>query len=149
MQLSTNFSLAELTHTGTGLDNTPDSQHLAALKNLAAALERVRAEPLQGNPVSVNSAYRSAAVNAAVGGVPNSAHEQAHAADITCASFGSPYEVALAIKGWLEQNDIAFDQLIFERNIWVHYSPQNSQYGQRGEFLTFDGSVYTDGIHPI
>lgn len=108
-----------------------------------------RAEALGGNAITVNSAYRSPAVNAAVGGVPNSAHQQGNAADITCAGFGAPLAVALAIQRWLTQNKIPFDQLIFEVNSWVHVSPKNDQLGQRRKFLTFDGTAYTDGIHPI
>jgi len=148
-QLTPNFSEAEMTTTSTGLDNTPDEAHLAALTHTAEFLELLRARPLGGNAITINSAFRSPAVNAAVGGVPNSAHQQGHAADITCPGFGDPYAVATAIQQWLTDTHTAFDQLIFEENVWVHVSPQNSDYGQRGEYLTFDGSTYTDGIHPL
>ena len=150
-QLTPHFSLEELTvHPSTpGLSNMPDAAHLATLTNLAQFLERVRAEALGGNTIAVNSAYRSPAVNAAVGGVPNSAHQQGNAADITCAAFGNPLAVAQAIQRWITQKNVAFDQLIFEMNVWVHVSPKNDHSGQRKQFLTFDGTTYTNGIHPI
>ncbi|HEY4439496.1 MAG TPA: D-Ala-D-Ala carboxypeptidase family metallohydrolase [Candidatus Elarobacter sp.] len=150
-QLTPHFSLEELTvHPSTpNLSNLPDPPHLAALKNLAEFLERARAEALGGNAITINSAYRSPAVNKAVGGVPNSAHQQGHAADITCAGFGSPLRVAQALQQWLTQKKIPFDQIIFEMDAWVHVALKNDQRGQRRAFLTFDGSSYTDGIHPL
>src|ERR1700761_2786894 len=117
-QLTPHFSLAELTTTSTGLDNTPPpgSPALAALQHLAEFLERVRAEVCHNTPLHIDSAYRSPAVNAAVGGVPNSAHEQGHAADTipdASAGFGSIYDYAVAIKDWATKNAVAFDQIIF------------------------------------
>jgi hypothetical protein len=148
-QLTPHFSQAELTVTGTGIDNTPDAPHLEALTHLAESLEALRTSVFGGQAVLIDSAYRSPAVNAAVGGVPNSAHEQGHAADIRCPSFGTPYECAQAIQKWADANNVAFDQCIFEENAWVHWSPQNTEFGQRRQYLTFDGTTYTDGIHPI
>jgi zinc D-Ala-D-Ala carboxypeptidase len=150
-QLTPNFSLEELTvHPSTpSLNNMPDAAHLATLTALAQFLERIRAEALGGNGVTVNSAYRSPAVNKAVGGVPNSAHQQGNAADITCAGFGTPLAVAQAIQRWLTQNNIPFDQLIFEMSAWVHVSPKHDKLGQRRQVRTFDGTTYTDGIHPL
>jgi hypothetical protein len=72
-QLTEHFSLAELTTTSTGLDNTPDADQEARLQTLAEFMEKVRAI-LGNNAVTVDSAFRSEAVNAAVGGVSNSAH---------------------------------------------------------------------------
>ena len=53
--------------------------------------------------------------------------------------FGTPYQVALA----LSKSGIEFDQLIHERNVWVHisFNPR-----MRGQLLTFDGKHYTAGI---
>ena len=149
MQLTPHFSLEELTVTTSSFDNTPTAQAQAALQHLAEFLEEVRHAVCGDQPITVNSAYRSPAVNAAVGGVTNSAHVQGHAADTTCAAFSTVYDYAVAIQTWVTNNAIAFDQIIFEENIWVHISPQNTDFGQRGEFLTFDGSAYTSGIHTL
>lgn len=119
MNLSHNFSLAELTHSETavrrGLDNTPSLEVLENLTALAVALEAVRT--LLGAPINVSSGYRSPVVNLAVGGSQSSAHCRGLAADFTAPLFGSPEAICLAIS----KSDIAFDQLIYEGK-WVHLS---------------------------
>lgn len=144
VQLSPHFTLAELTVTGTGIDNemTPEMRQQGRLTTLAAFLEKVRAA-LGGNPVLVDSAYRNPEVNAAVGGVTDSAHMEGFAADIRCPGFGSPLMVAERLAAAGRSGAIAFDQLILEPT-WVHISRDPRL---RGELLTFDGSDYTDGIH--
>jgi putative chitinase len=140
--LSPHFSLEELTITETGIDNTPDASMEANLVTLAVFLEKVRVV-LGGNPIIVNSAYRSPAVNAAVGGVPNDAHEKGDAADITAPAFGTPFEVAQALDAAMTAGKLGVDQLIYEQT-WVHVSrdPQ-----LRGERLTLVGpGAYTTGI---
>lgn len=133
LQLSPNFSLAELTRTDTGLENNPNPAQVGLLRNLAAALEKVRARALDNKPMTIDSAYRSPAVNAAVGGVANSAHLLCYAADFRADEFGPPLEVAEAIAacGRLPATDsrkIVFDQLIYEQHEdgpagdWVHFS---------------------------
>ena len=119
MQLSNSFTLEELSHSEIavrkGLDNTPNDEQIVNLTELAMALDRV--ELLLGFPITVNSAYRSPKVNAAVGGSPVSAHIQGYAADFSCKAFGSPLEVARKIA----ESDLQWDQLIAEGN-WVHMS---------------------------
>ena len=67
MNLSQHFTLAELTHTDhRALDNTPNEGEIENLKRLAVLLELVKTQ-LGGRPIMVNSAFRSSAVNAAVG----------------------------------------------------------------------------------
>jgi zinc D-Ala-D-Ala carboxypeptidase len=121
MQLSPHFSLAELTVTGTGLANTPDEDEIARLRILAQFLEKVRA--LLGNrPITVDSAFRSEAVNEAVGGVPNSAHRLGFAADIVVDGL-TPYEVATILDRAGKDGHLVFDQLILEQlptPTWVH-----------------------------
>ena len=85
MNLSPNFTLAELTASETaernGLDNTPDATALANLQRLAEFLETIKTA-LSGKPVMINSAYRGPAVNAHVGGSKSSQHMVGCAADI-------------------------------------------------------------------
>ena len=142
-QLSPHFSLAELTTTDTGLDNTPDAHEIEILTTLAAFLEKVRV--ILGNkPVYVDSAFRSAAVNAAVGGVADSAHRLGFAADIRCPDFGSPYDVAIAISKAQEAGHIDFDQLIYEGS-WTHVSRDPQLREQR---LTHNGDgSYSYGLN--
>lgn len=150
-QLTTHFSLEELTHTDTGLDNTPSPQMRGRLSLLAVFLEKNRARALNNTPISIDDAYRSPAVNAAVGGVTNSAHMEAYAADLTDEAFGPPLAVAQAIAQAGVRGEIVYDQLIYEQHEdgpagdWVHLSrdPQ-----ARMEQLTRlpDGS-YIFGLH--
>jgi hypothetical protein len=114
-QVSQHFTLAELTHTDTGLPNQPDTEAMANLGITAAHMEKVR--DLLGHPIIINSAYRGPEVNQAVRGVKTSAHCLGHAVDFTCPGFGNPTEVAFEIAN----SKIKFDQLIREYG-WVHIS---------------------------
>ena len=84
MKLSPNFTLEEMTVSDYAarheLDNTPQNEHLMNLKRLAAFLESLRA--VLGKPISINSAYRSPQVNAAIKGSKTSQHCHGTAADI-------------------------------------------------------------------
>lgn len=122
MSLTRHFSLFELTRTDTGLDNTPGPRDLDNLLLLAGMLERVRAV-LGDQPIAISSGYRSAEVNARVGGSPNSAHRHGLAADFTCRHYGTPRDICEA----LIAAGLAWDQLILEfptatqpGGQWVH-----------------------------
>ena len=136
--MTPNFTLAELTRTDTGLPNTPDADQLANLERLAATLERVR-RVLGDNPLRVTSAFRSRAVNKAVGGSPTSAHVLGLAADFTCPRFGPPLAVCQAI----EAAGIEFDQLIHEYGQWIHLGigPR-----KRSQLLTIDRHGTRSGL---
>lgn len=121
MNLSPHFTLNELTHSQTaarrGIDNRPPESVLANMRNiLCPGLEQVRA--LLGKPILISSGYRSQRLNVAVGGSVTSQHMLGLAADFTCPGFGTPLEVAHAIK----QSGIEFDQLLYEFDSWVHIS---------------------------
>lgn len=142
MNLSPHFTLAELTTTTTGLDNTPNAAETEVLRTLAAFLEKVRTV-LGNRAITINSAFRSKAVNDAVGGVSNSAHRLGYACDFVCPSFGTPYEICRALDAAEKAGKIKFDQLIQE-GTWVHVSRDPKLRGQR---LTLaPGGTYLDGI---
>jgi zinc D-Ala-D-Ala carboxypeptidase len=114
------FTLAELTRTDhRTLDNTPDPTALANLQRLAEFLERVR-EVLGGRAVVVNSAYRSKAVNDAVGSKDTSQHRLGCAADIRVPGM-APDAVVRAVRA----SGLAYDQLIREFDSWTHISIPN------------------------
>lgn len=144
MKLSEHFTLDELTHSEMAvrfsLDNSAPSDVIENLKVLAAGLEEVR--ELLGCPMHVNSAYRALAVNRAVGGSSGSAHCVGLAADFVAPQYGTPQEIARAIR----DGGIKFDQLIFE-GAWVHISFEPKM---RNQVLTarFDSgrATYTAGI---
>ena len=117
-KLSKNFTLQELTVTGTGLPNKPTETETANLQALVTnVLQPLR--DLYDKPIKVNSGYRSAAVNRAIGGATNSQHSKGEAADLDAADNASLF---LLIRQFLP-----FDQLIWEGGTdtqpdWVHVS---------------------------
>lgn len=86
MKLSPNFTLAELTRTSyPPLQDSPPLEVVCSLVFLCAtALQPLR--DFLGEPVNISSGYRSAALNAKVGGVPGSFHRRGLAADILVSS---------------------------------------------------------------
>ena len=118
--MTPHFTLAELTRTDhRTLDNTPDAAALANLTRLAAFLEQVR-EVLGGRVVVINSAYRSKAVNDAVGSKDTSQHRLGCAADIRVPGM-TPDAVVKAVMA----SGLAYDQLIREMDSWTHISIPN------------------------
>ena len=123
-QLSEHFTLEELTHTDhRELENTPNETELANLKRLAEFLETVKSV-LGGKPIMVNSAFRSKAVNDAVGSKDSSQHRVGCAADIRVPSM-TPDEVVKAIIA----SGIGYDQIIREFDRWTHISVPNDPAG--------------------
>ena len=134
MNLTPHFTLEELTVTDhRTLDNTPDAAALANLQRLAEFLEKVK-ELLRFKPVMINSAYRSAAVNAAVGSRDSSQHRLGTAADIRVPGM-TPDEVVRAVIG----SSLPFDQCIREFDSWTHLSiPNTPDLNPRKQDLIID-----------
>ena len=113
--MTPHFSLAELTHTDhRSLNNTPNPGELANLKRLALFLETVKTT-LGGKPVMINSAFRSKAVNDAVGSKDTSQHRQGLAADFRVPGM-APDAVVRALLA------LPYDQIIREYDAWTHIS---------------------------
>ena len=118
--LTKNFTLEELTHTDhREFSNEPNESERANLVRLAVFLEQVKAL-LDGKPIMVNSAFRSKAVNDAVGSKDSSQHRVGCAADLRVPGM-TPNEVVQAIIA----SDLGFDQLIREFDRWTHISVPN------------------------
>ena len=111
-QISPHFSLEELTRTDTGLENDPGMALAGNMARLANTLEEVR--ELLGVPLRINSGFRSEEVNRRVGGVRNSAHLFARAADFV--PVGMSIEEAFES---IKKSGIVWDQLILEPT-WIH-----------------------------
>ena len=113
--MTPHFSLAELTHTDHRLlDNTPNAAELANLKRLAEFLETVKTT-LGGKPIMINSAFRSKAVNDAVGSKDSSQHRLGLAADFRVPGV-APDAVVRALL------HLPYDQIIREYDAWTHIS---------------------------
>jgi zinc D-Ala-D-Ala carboxypeptidase len=145
MKLSAHFSLEEFTISSKalsmGVRNEPTPAHLENLKRLAERMEAVRA--LFGRPIEITSAYRNPQVNAAVGGVPTSAHALGHAADFHVDGL-SDLEAAKCIR----DSGVKFDQLIYEKSRCVHISFDPRQRGQVLRQPGGPGSPVHSGLEP-
>jgi putative chitinase len=121
MNLTEHFTLDELTHTDhREFDNTPNESELANLKRLAAFLEDIK-KVLGGKPIMVNSAFRSKAVNDAVGSKDTSQHRLGCAADIRVPAM-TPDQVVRAVIA----SGLGYDQIIREFDRWTHISVPNT-----------------------
>ena len=121
--LSEHFRLAEFTTSLVAvtrrIDNTPPLPAICNLQQLCLhVLEPLRAH--LGHAVRINSGYRSAKLNAAVGGVKTSDHTRGCAADI----FVPDVKTGRQWFAWMMDN-LPFDQLIWEtasagKTCWIH-----------------------------
>ena len=138
--MTPHFTIEELTHTDhRTLDNTPNETELANIQRLAEFLEAVKTL-LGGKPIMVNSAFRSKAVNDAVGSKDTSQHRIGCAADIRVPGM-TPDQVVRAIIA----SDLGFDQVIREFSDpvkgggWTHISIPNQASGSpRKQALIID-----------
>ena len=124
MNLSPHFTLAELTVTDhREFDNSPTQEEISNLQRLAQLLEQVK-EAIGGKPVMVNSAFRSKAVNDAVGSSDKSQHRHGCACDLRVPGM-TPDEVVRAVIA----AGLPFDQIIREFDAWTHISVTNTPDG--------------------
>lgn len=118
------FTLAEMCASDTakekGIKNQPT---VTEVVNLTLLCTKVL-DPLRKamGPITINSGFRCAALNKAVGGVSNSQHCKGQAADI---SIKGDIAYGKKIFSWIKYN-CEFDQLIWEHNkagaYWIHVS---------------------------
>ena len=134
MNLTEHFTLAELTHTDhRELENTPNETEIKNLYRLAEFLETVKTV-LGGKPIMVNSAFRSEAVNTAVGSKNTSQHRIGAACD-----FRVPGMAPDAVVRAIIAADLPYDQIIREFDSWTHISMPNTAVAQpRRQALIID-----------
>ena len=138
-QLSEHFSWAEALKSDKaeelGISNVPDSKVTGNMMVAASQLEQVR--KLVG-PLIINSWFRSPEVNAAIGGVTQSAHCSGYAIDCR-SSVLSP----LLLCKKVADSGIKFDQIIHEYGRWMHISFDPRM---RGQVMTKFGGGYVVGL---
>ena len=136
MRLSEHFTLAELTKTKTGIENVPNEEQVNNLKRVCRWLEELRLrynlnkkEKIKNKdeeePIIINSGFRSAEVNKAVGGSPSSNHLTGCAVDIRCIGIEQALRYAAILLDISDQNKEDFDELIIERKgytYWIHFA---------------------------
>ena len=125
-KISNHISYKEGIYSATALrrdiDNTPNDEQL---KNMETIAEKIF-EPLRvyvGGPIKINSFFRSAKLNTAIGGSTTSQHCKGQAMDIDD-TFGKMSNAKMY--DWIKEN-LDFDQMIWEfgddnNPNWVHVS---------------------------
>ena len=142
MRLSEHFSLAELCKTKTGIENVPNEAQVENLKRLCRWLEKLRKRwnDLYGegdDPIIINSGFRSAAVNKAVGGVATSNHLTGCAVDIRCIGMEQALRYAAILLDISDLSHEDYDELLIERKrnvIWIHFAVRPSGNRRRTNF---------------
>ena len=142
MRLSGHFSLRELTKTRTGIENVPNEAQVENLKRVCRWLEQLRRRwnNLYGegdDPIIINSGFRSAAVNKAVGGVPMSNHLTGCAVDIRCVGIEQALRYAAILLDISDLNHEDYDELLIEQKksvIWVHFAVKPTGNRRRTNF---------------
>ena len=139
MQLSKNFSLAELVKSQTaermGLNNSPNEDQT---ENLRLLCERVL-QPVRdhfGKVVSISSGFRNEILSQKIGSSSKSQHCKGQAADFEI--FSEPNN---ELSDWIKEN-LMFDQLILEyytpgepNSGWIHVSYTKDINLNRKEYL--------------
>lgn len=124
--MSKHFTYAELLHSDTaekkGIKNIPEDIDIYMNLHILATwvLEPLRSS-MQNIPIYVNSGFRSAEVNALVGGVPNSLHLQGKAVDITAKDAGLNAAIYNKLSATKKACPCLIRELIWEGGgEWVH-----------------------------
>lgn len=149
MQLTNNFSLAELCKSQTalrkGIDNLPkDPDIVSKMQTLAEEI----LQPIRDKfgPTVINSGYRCKKLNTAIGGSKKSQHCFGEAADVEVPTLSNR-----DLAEWIK-NTLDFDQLILEfyngkdpRSGWVHVS-YKSKEDNRKQCLTINKQGTFQGL---
>lgn len=137
---------ASATATEKGIDNRILPEARAAIRALCTKiLDHLRM--VVGEPVMIRSGYRSAALNVALQGAPQSQHMKGEAADIKTSSILHGQRAAEWLAAAIVESGVPFDQVVWyhpSKGGHVHISYSISRSTQRGQTLYRDGT----GYHP-
>lgn len=136
------FTFSELLYSETAVKNKIwNGANAEQEKNLFNLVENVL-DPLRlfyGEPIRVNSGFRSEKLNSLVKGAKNSQHLRGEAADIDTGTREGNRKLAKLII----EHKLPFDQLIDEANYsWLHVSYKDDG-NNRGQILRMNKGKYT------
>jgi uncharacterized protein YcbK (DUF882 family) len=146
VRLSPHFTLDELAATSNKALAAANREEALAYVESLRALCTTLLEPVRAmfGPVKINSGFRGATLNAAVGGSKTSQHTRGEAADFYCPSA----KLARVMEWIAKESGLPFGQVILERprpgSEWIHLSlgaPWRPA-ATCGQALTNDGKVY-------
>ncbi len=160
LRLTPHFTLAEMCKTSVNLKNVPNEAQIENLKRVCRWLEQLRSRynerltlnrrrlpprPLERGlggeaPIVINSGFRSAAVNKAVGGSPTSNHLTGCAADIRVSGMEQALRYAAILLDISDESREDFDELLIERNargaIWLHFAVRPTANRRKLRFIS-------------
>ena len=94
----------------------------------------------EASPIVINSAFRSAAVNKAVGGAATSNHLTGCAADIRVSGMEQALRYAVILLDISDESREDFDELLIERNargaIWLHFAVRPTRNRRKLRFIS-------------
>ena len=133
-RLSQHMTLRELCKTSVRMENVPNEAQVENLRRVCRWLERLRRRwnDLYGegdDPIVINSGFRSAVVNKAVGGAPTSNHLTGCAVDIRVAGLEQLLRYAVILLDISDESGEDFDELLLERKgsvMWLHFAVRPS-----------------------
>jgi zinc D-Ala-D-Ala carboxypeptidase len=128
-QFSKYFTLKDLTKTRRAIANIPNEDEKSRLGFLARDVLDPLVDKYGKDSFTINSAFRSEAVNKSVGGNANSQHRWGQAVDITFTKLSKDEDIFDRFEEIVASN-IPYDQIIFESDatgvIWFHISIASS-----------------------
>ena len=143
--LSEHFVLGEFTRSKyPEVYNIPSHEVIANLKRLCQWLEALReASPgpskKRGEPIIINSGYRSPQLNRKVGGAANSNHLTGCAVDIRTSGYEQAIVYAFILINYAKESQQEFDELLIEKNrygaIWLHFAVRPKDNRRKVAFL--------------
>lgn len=169
-KLSENFTLEEMIYSETAkarrISNKPTAIHKKTLKHTCQYLleplrkllnekyKEYKGKKVKAVSIKITSGYRSAKLNAAVGGATTSQHCSGCAADIEAViTFTDgkkevlPFNILYEdIKAWVKNKDLNVDQCIQEQSgaaRWVHASLSQQIKDCRKQFLKYNKGMYS------
>ena len=145
-KLSEHFTLGEFTKSNSHPEvyNIPSHEAIANLKRLCVWLEALReASPGpskgRGEPIIINSGYRSPQLNRKIGGAPNSNHLTGCAVDIRTSGMEQAICYAAILIKYSKESNQDFDELLIEKNrygaVWVHFAVRPKDNRRKVAFL--------------
>ena len=139
-KLSEHFTLGEMTVSNhKEVYNIPSHEAIANLTNLCKWLEVLRERAAspgptaspdpskgRGEPIIINSGYRSPQLNRKIGGAANSNHLTGCAVDIRTSGMEQAICYAAILINYSKESNQDFDELLIEKNrygaIWLHFA---------------------------